>query len=385
MYLTSIKKGTTPIENTGTSNIIDELFGIPHEENIIPSKFYRTRTAVVNNYGLSNSYYDNINKIKNSILNFISEHDLNEMYEHFTIPKRTGGVRHIDAPNETLKEYMKDISAAILRTFKLLSHDSAFAYVKGRSVIDAVKEHQTNNSNWFLKIDLKDFFGSCSRDFIVKQLSQVYPFAEGLQEGPIYREATEGFINDLATLACLDNKLPQGTPISPWLTNLIMIEFDYKINKMLTKIHEKGLIKQRYVYTRYADDILISAKQKFDYDKIIEEIKKIFKDTPLTIKDEKTRFGSSSGRNWNLGIMYNKDNELTVGHKKKRQIKDNIYYFIKFKDNFDLSECQWLLGNISWLRAVEPEYTDGLLKYYTDKFDINVWQTLLDKIKSFSD
>ena len=80
-------------------------------------------------------------------------------------------------------------------------------------------------------------------------------------------------------------------------------------------------------------------------------------------------------------LMYNKDNELTIGHKKKRQIKDNIYYFIKFKDNFDLEQCQWLQGNISWLRSVEPEYTKGLLKYYKDKFDFDVWETLLKQIK----
>ena len=163
-----------------------------------------------------------------------------------------------------------------------------------------------------------------------------------------------------------------------------MIEFDYKITNLLNKLHTLGLPKQRYVYTRYADDILISAKEKFDYQLVVELIKGIFKDTPLSIKDEKTRFGSSAGRNWNLGIMYNKDNKLTVGHKKKRQIKDNIYSFIKFKDNFDLEDCWWLQGNISWLRSVEPEYTSGLLKYYQDKFNIDVWKTLLDKIKSFN-
>ena len=164
-----------------------------------------------------------------------------------------------------------------------------------------------------------------------------------------------------------------------------MIEFDYKINKLLNKLaNDETIKKQRYVYTRYADDILISAKEKFDYQLVIEELKKIFEGTPLTIKDEKTRFGSSAGRNWNLGIMYNKDNTLTIGHKKKRQIKDNIYYFIKFKDTFELEDCWWLQGNISWLKSVEPEYTEGLLTYYKNKFDIDVWQTLLDKIKSFN-
>ena len=79
--------------------------------------------------------------------------------------KRTGGFRTIDAPNDELKTFMREISRTIIRDFKLIPHDSAYAYVKKRSVIDAVKEHQENKSRWFLKIDLKDFFGSCNEIF----------------------------------------------------------------------------------------------------------------------------------------------------------------------------------------------------------------------------
>lgn len=381
MYITSIKKGTAPRIQTETSSIIDELFGdAPIATDSIPNKFYRTVTKEVDTNALRapDNYTSNVLWYKLRLNNYLAEHNVNEMYREFNIPKRTSGFRTIDAPEDDLKMFMREFSNTFLKTFKLLTHDSAFAYIKGRSVIDAVKEHQNNKSRWFLKIDLKDFFGSCNKEFIVNQLYKIYPFALGGTD-------TIDLLSSLADLSCLNNKLPQGTPISPWLTNLIMIEFDYKINKLLNKLaNDETIKKQRYVYTRYADDILISAKEKFDYQLVIEELKEIFEETPLTIKDEKTRFGSSAGRNWNLGIMYNKDNTLTIGHKKKRQIKDNIYYFIKFKDTFELEDCWWLQGNISWLKSVEPEYTEGLLTYYKNKFDIDVWQTLLDKIKSFN-
>lgn len=374
-YITNIKKGAT---QNHTITMIDSLFGDEPTEEVDDCNFYRTQTIETDRIEHTpDNYYENIlwNKIR--LENFLAEHEVSEMYTEFKIPKHTGGFRTIDAPNMELKTFMREMSHIIIKTFKLLSHDSAFAYIKKRSVIDAVKEHQKNRSRWFLKIDLKDFFGSCNKDFIVNQLLKVYPFAVGGRD-------TREFLDLLAELSCLNNKLPQGTPISPWLTNLIMVEYDYKITKLLNNIHNKGLKKQRYVYTRYADDILISAKEKFDFQVIVNEIKELLKDTPLTIKDEKTRFGSSAGRNWNLGIMYNKDNTLTIGHKKKRQIKDNIYYFIKYSDNFTLEDCQWLQGNISWLKSVEPEYTTGLLNYYQDKFHIDIWNVLLDKIKSFS-
>ena len=375
MYIVSIKKGTAP--KTETASLIDSLFGETSTESY--TKYFRT---VTNEVGASNimkpyDYDNNIRLHKITLDNFLRQHNINEMYTEFKIPKHTGGFRNIDAPNEELKTFMREYTTNFMHDFKTLPHDSAYAYVKRRSVIDAVKEHQRNKSRWFLKIDLKDFFGSCNEEFIVTQLSKLYPFAIGGND-------TFEYLKVLAKFSCLNNKLPQGTPISPWLTNLLMIEYDYKITKLLNNIHNLGLKKQRYVYTRYADDILISAKEKFDYQTIINEIKKLLEDTPLNIKDEKTRFGSNAGRNWNLGIMYNKDNTLTIGHKKKRQIKDNIYYFIKFKDNFDIEQCWWLQGNISWLNSVEPEYTEGLLNYYKDKFNVDVLKTLTDKIKSFN-
>lgn len=377
MYIVSIKKDTVP--KTETATLIDKLFGDDTDINICNDNYLHTKTAEIgtNNITTPDNYNNKVLNYKIKLENFLEQHNVNDMYTEFKIPKRTGGFRTIDAPNDELKNYMREFTRDFIRDFKLIPHDSAYAYVKKRSVIDAVKVHQSNKSRWFLKIDLKDFFGSCNEEFIVTQLFKIYPFAMGGTD-------TFELLQVLAKFSCLNNKLPQGTPISPWLTNLLMIEYDYKITQLLNNIHNKGLKKQRYVYTRYADDILISAKEKFDYQTIINEIKKLLEDTPLNIKDEKTRFGSSAGRNWNLGIMYNKDNTLTIGHKKKRQIKDNIYYFIKFKDNFSLDECWWLQGNISWMQSVEPEYTEGLLNYYKDKFDINVLKTLSDKIKSFN-
>ena len=373
MYIVSIKKDTV---QTPTTSLIDSLFDNAPVENYVEN-YYQTITNEVSSgdFTVPMNYGIKIIDHKLDLEEFLETHNINDMYTEFKIPKHTGGFRTIDAPNEELKYYMREYTRRFMRDFKVLPHNSAYAYVKKRSVIDAVKVHQANKSRWFLKIDLKDFFGSCNEEFIVNQLSKVYPFALG-------GEDTFEYLKVLAKFSCLNDKLPQGTPISPWLTNLLMIEFDYKITKLLNNIHKQGLKKQRYVYTRYADDILISAKEKFDYQTVIEEIKKLFEDTPLNIKDEKTRFGSSAGRNWNLGIMYNKDNTLTIGHKKKRQIKDNIYYFIKFKDNFDIEQCWWLQGNISWLRSVEPEYTDGLLKYYKEKFNVDVVKTLSDKIKT---
>ena len=245
---------------------------------------------------------------------------------------------------------------------------------KGRDVITAMKEHQKNNSRWFLKLDLKDFFGSCSVDFIVGQLEKIYPFA-------VYPSTIPRVIANFATL---NGGLPQGTPLSPMLTNLIMVEIDYKINRLIYDLtQEAGLFKQSYVYTRYADDIIISAKNNFKYDIIIEAIDNLLEDTPLTINREKVRYGSSSGRNWNLGIMYNKDNELTIGYREKQKLKVTIYNYIH-DGLWPLEDLRWLLGKLNWLHNVQPEYFEGLMNYYKNKYNVDVIKNIISDIKTYN-
>ena len=280
----------------------------------------------------------------------------------------------LNTPDDILKPKMTKVAKILSDELQILAHDSAWAYVKGRDVITAMKEHQKNNSRWFLKLDLKDFFGSCSVDFIVQQLEKIYPFA-------VYPSTMPRIIANFATL---NGGLPQGTPLSPMLTNLIMIEIDYKINRLIYDLtQEAGLFKQHYVYTRYADDIIISAKNNFKYDIIIEAIDNLLEDTPLTINREKVRYGSSSGRNWNLGIMYNKDNELTIGYREKQKLKVTIYNYIH-DGLWPLEDLRWLLGKLNWLHNVQPDYFEGLMNYYKNKYNVDVIKNIISDIKTYN-
>lgn len=309
---------------------------------------------------------------------FTSRYNPEDMYYEFKIPKRTGGYRTIDAPDADLKEIQYAVLKELKR-MKVLHHDSAWAYVKGRDVVNALKEHQANKSRWFLKLDVKDFFGSCTKDVLYKQFRLLYPFCF------VPEDMYNRFIDALFSVSGKDGKLPQGTPLSPYLTNLIMVPIDYLINRLLYVLSKnEGIKKQRYVYTRYADDILISAKESFNHELVVEDIKRLLDEQvpELHIKDEKTRYGSSNGRNWNLGIMYNKDRELTIGSKKKKYIKQSIHNYIVSPTEFDVSDAQVLLGQLSWLRNVEPDYFAGLMKYYEDKVQINVWEHLLNIIRN---
>lgn len=385
MYLTTKKYVERAVIN---GDIIDALFeGVTVQPTRVQTTieyddFYRTITREVNevttNYCPRDKY---INCCYAVHVAAAAHPHPEEEYETFRIPKKTRGFREINAPRSELKRDQKDVASS-LASLGVLSHDSAWAYIPGRSVVKAMKEHQRNNSRWFLKIDLHDFFGSCSPEFIKESLLNIFPFAYYKDIEP---EITEDLMNNLTHIACLNGGLPQGTPLSPALVNLIMVGYDYKINKMLYELGKNNIVlRQHYVYTRYADDIIISARSKFDYNLIVNKIKELLESTPLTINEEKTRFGSSAGRNWNLGIMLNKDNKLSVGHKKKHDIKVLVHNYCIDTINgimWELDELYYIQGQLSWLQNVEPDYYKGILNYWRVKYHIDVAIRVAQDIK----
>lgn len=371
------------------NNYIDNLFDNP---DAILDTTTRIRTTYIADSKLNEVTVLNYSNIMSKLIaikhicNNYKDKNLNMYYDIFKIPKRTHGFREISAPKDQLKEDLKRINYILVNHLNLLAHDSAWAYIKHRDIVQAMRTHTNNNSRWYLKIDLKNFFGSCDKDFILKQLIELYPFKLLIEREKTYNSTTTlDILNDLIHTACLNNVLPQGSPLSPLLSNLVMIEFDYKINRLLYNLSkENKLFKQKYIYTRYADDIIISARNKFEYNNIIDALNELFKDTPLNINTEKIRFGSTAGRNWNLGVMCNKDNKITVGHKRKQLIKSTIHNYIVDKQNnikWPKVDLQYLLGQLSWLRNVEREYYIGLMSYFKNKYNKDIWHNIITDIK----
>lgn len=304
----------------------------------------------------------------------VPRHDL---YHTFYIPKKSGGLRKIDAPNPELMDTLRKLKIIFEDDFNALYHTSAFAYVRKRSTVDAVKRHQYNESKWFGKYDLSNFFGSTSPEFVEKMFSMIFPFSE-VMKNPEGKEQ----LTTALSLAFLDGGLPQGTPISPIITNLMMIPIDFTLSKKLRQFE-----KQRFIYTRYADDFLISSRYDFDFKKIENLIVDTLRsfNAPFSIKSSKTRYGSSSGSNWNLGVMLNRENKLTIGYKKKRQFQAMLASYVMDKQNgvnWDLNDVQVLEGYRNYYRMIEGDTIDKIVEHIGKKFKVNIVRMIKDDLRS---
>lgn len=298
-----------------------------------------------------------------------------KLYHSFHIPKRKGGFRKIDQPLPALMEALRELKLLIEGFPFAKYHTSAFAYVKGRCPKDAVERHQKHKSRWFLKLDFHNFFGSVTLDFTLSQLEKIYPYCEIIanQDGKKY-------LTECLSLCFLDGGLPQGTPISPFLTNLIMIPIDYSISKYARE-NENQLC-----YTRYADDFQITAKKWFNHNNVIENIVEILRkfNAPLSLNNEKTIYGSYTGRNWILGVMLNKENKITIGQQKKHRLKNVLFSFIndyKAGNTWALKRVQKLNGEIAYYLSVEKETISNIIETYSKKYNFDIFGMIKSILK----
>lgn len=377
MYITTRYSGeTTHGVQLNAEDWLNSVYGIAPLPDAVTTQvqhshnFYHTRT-----YTGGIEYPDVIRDVHRGAIErcvgyidtLRAEHPepLTDMYTTFYMAKANGGQRRIDAPKDFLKEVMDQIKAEFERVLQVQYHDTCYSYFPGRGTKDALMVHQRNESKWFAKFDMKNFFPNTTKEFLLRQLTQLHPFAE-LYEYPVVAPA----INQILDLCMYDNGLPQGTPLSPMLTNLMMIPLDFKLTRMCYD-HEN-----RLVYTRYADDILISSKYNFNHEAVQDSIVGILntEETPFTINHEKTRYGSAAGSNWNLGLMLNKDNNITIGHRRKQMIRAAINNFLRDftrQQVWATIRVQTMLGELSYLRNVEPDYADYIVEELECKYHTN--------------
>lgn len=325
----------------------------------------------------------------NAYTKTLRDQNRRDQYKRFYLPKKDAyskprnqwtkdDWRPIDAPIDELKVAMEDLQSKLNSMMLASYHQNAYAYISGRDTIGDVAKHQRAVNNWFTKLDFHGFFPSTNLDFILRMFRMVYPFN-------LIMSRNDGHLQLKTALefCMLEGGLPQGSPISPWITNVMMIPFDYEFaaatNNFVTGYKRKDgkEYTQRYTVTRYADDIIVSAK--FDYkSKLLEDlVVKILNDfkAPFELNKKKTHYGSRAGHNYLLGVCLNADNEIKVGFKKNKLMKATIDNYIEDKMagvTWDLDRLNTFNGNLSYYSHVEKGSMDYMIDWFNRKYKINL-------------
>ncbi|MEN9360515.1 MAG: hypothetical protein RL095_2050 [Verrucomicrobiota bacterium] len=205
-------------------------------------------------------------------------------YRRFKLKKKSGGERLISAPKRHLKEAQSWILKELLEKVPL--HDAAHGFVPGRSIVSNALPHL--GCKILINIDLENFFPSFSFRR-VKGLFRHLGYSDKIAtilalvatEPPGEEVEMDGETWHVATGERL---LPQGSPCSPALTNIICRHLDQRMHHCASKAG--------FVYSRYADDMSFSAKSDPDTQsvgRLMRQINYIVRREGLKIQAKKTK------------------------------------------------------------------------------------------------
>lgn len=234
-----------------------------------------------------------------------------DLYISFDIPKRNGGIRTIYAPVCNLKLIQSRLSNLLQDCIDEINNKPnkssklAHGFVRKGSIITNANVHK--NQKYVLNIDLSNFFDSFNfgrvRGFFIKNRNF---------------ELDPHIATVLANIACFNNKLPQGSPCSPVITNLITHSLDIRLASLAKK--------NSCSYSRYADDITISTRKAVFPNQIMEQHEngKYLAGKKLT--HEITRAGFSiNEKKTRIQHQYSKQDVTGLTVNKKLNVK-KIYW-----------------------------------------------------------
>ena len=252
-------------------------------------------------------------------------------YTTFTIKKKSGSLRTINAPCAGLKMFQTCLNF-ILQTF-YQTNNCACGFIPGRSIMDGAKKHV--GKRYVLNIDLKDFFDTIEHHR-VKAIFTLPPFnLKDDKENPnslpyilanlcCHPKEVTRFDKDGNSYQCVRNVTPQGAPTSPIITNLVCRQLDRRL---------LGLAKRfRLSYSRYADDISFSTNAKEIFQQgsefMIELRRIVEEDQKFRISDEKTRVLSKAYRQEVTGLVVNR--KVNVTKRYVKQIRMWLYLWEQY-------------------------------------------------------
>lgn len=229
------------------------------------------------------------------------------------IPKPEGGTRMLGIPTVIDKLLQQAIAQWLMGKYELTFSDQSYGFRPKRNAHQAVMQAQQYlqaGKIWVIEIDLEKFFDKVNHDRLMSQLANRISdkptlklmrsyLTSGIMEGGMVSQRTEG--------------TPQGSPLSPLLSNIVLDELD------------KELTKRGHSFVRYADDSSIYVKSEKGAERVRASITRYIEEKLLLkVNATKTKI-SRPHQSTLLGFSFYKNKgkwEIRIAEKSIHRISE---------------------------------------------------------------
>jgi hypothetical protein len=216
-------------------------------------------------------------------------------YRTFEIPKKDGGMRQIETPNDDLKRTLGLLNRYLQSVYLFEKSSAAYGFIVGikndddrRNVVTNARKHL--GKPYLLNIDLADFFHSITRERILKVFTEA-PFH--------FKREVPDILADLCTYR---ERLPMGAPTSPVLSNLVCMDLDRDLSILANSLF--------WNFTRYADDMSFSSDAPITPDNL-NTLRKIIQEAGFSLNEAKLKLSGPTDPKVVTGILL-EDNDTTL-------------------------------------------------------------------------
>ena len=260
------------------------------------------------------------------------------------IPKPDGGVRKLGIPTVLDRFIQQAVMQVLQRKWDGTFSEHSYGFRPGRSAHQAVEQAQkyiAEGYRWVVDLDLEKFFDRVNHDRLMAKIAARVRDKRMLK---LIRAILTAGVLEAGLVNPVDEGTPQGGPLSPLLSNIVLDEFDQELER-------RGLR-----FARYADDSNIYVRSKRAGERVMESIKR-FLMTKLKLKVNELK--SAVARPWErkfLGFSF------TSGMKPKRRLAPKAV--IRFKER--VRELTSRTRGVSIERMAEEltRYLRGWLGYF---------------------
>jgi RNA-directed DNA polymerase len=302
-------------------------------------------------------------------------------YRVYPKRKSSGGQRWICVPAPELRVVQDWIANNILNSSGAVSrlNKASHAYAQGCSIVRNAEQHA--GSRWMVKIDIHNFFESVSERQIywvfrnlgypallsfemARICTRVIPAADGRIRPRDtkwrWNEKNRG-LNNVPYDAAQGGHLPQGAPTSPMLSNLVAVELDEQVSKITSEVGA--------VYTRYADDLIVSFAEgsRALCQVVLRRIRRVLGNHGFVLNRKKTHILGPGARKMVTGLVVN-DTKPRLKPQMKNHIEVALHYIERkglieharyVQSKHPIAYLNHLSGLIEFARSVEPVFGES--------------------------